>query len=412
MTELAFVDRGARVAIRGLLLFFWTLRCCPLMLACGTLAIPVSATDAGRDVHTRSAKKHCISSAICSVPPLLVQRRAALANRTVSGIGNETRLGELLNATNDDARRGVFQDILRHAPNWTHHLFMPGHFNFSRTSRTVMAISFNTTAALITLGRSSQPSPIHFLIIFVVCTMVLSVCIAVYLRWERSPSQRREAQTEPLRRSVRTAPAPGHTPSLLTSPCGSPSYRDCRNYWLCPSLVVPSGIELVFAVSELITAEKQQVSFHIVDLQGQPLSRVVVDEFGSRGGIFLRSLDDRPLAWVKTASLYDAQGGAPPQICWPSGEVYGSIAKEDPVPNKRYTLRDKAGQRIFTYNGNFQEKAINVVSASGRLVCDTERCVAASLGNTPHFQVRVAPSVDAGLVLCGLLAIDKLRRAS
>ena len=28
----AFVDRGARVAIRGLLLFFWTLRCCPLTL--------------------------------------------------------------------------------------------------------------------------------------------------------------------------------------------------------------------------------------------------------------------------------------------------------------------------------------------------------------------------------------------
>ena len=24
---------------------------------------------------------------------------------------------------------------------------------------------------------------------------------------------------------------------------------------------------------------------------------------------------------VKTASLYDAQGGAPPQICWPSGEA-------------------------------------------------------------------------------------------
>lgn len=118
MTELAFVDRGARVAIRGLLLFFWTLRCCPLTLACGTLAIPVSA-DAGRDVHTRSAKKHCISSAICSVPPLLVQRRAALANRTVSGTGNETRLEELLNATNADAGRGLLQDLLRHAPNWT-----------------------------------------------------------------------------------------------------------------------------------------------------------------------------------------------------------------------------------------------------------------------------------------------------
>lgn len=410
MTEFAFVDRGARVAIRGLLVFFWTFRCCPVTLACGTLSITVSGTNVGGEAPTRSGKKLCTpSSALCSVPPLLVQRRAALANRTVSGIGNETTAVELHNATNAttdaDARRGVIQDILRHAPNWTRTFFTPGNFNLSLSSE---ILAFNATA-LMTLGRSSQSSPIYFLIIFVVCAMVLSVGIAVYLRWEHSPS-RREAPTEPLRRSVRTAPAPGH-PSLLTSPCGSPSFRDNRNYWLCPSLVVPSGMELVFAVSELITAEKQQVSFHIVDLQGQPLSRVVVDEFGSRGGIFLRSLDDRPLAWVKTAGLYE-KSGATPQICWPSGEVYGSISKEDPVPNKRYTLRDKTGHRIFTYNGNFQEKAINVVSSSGRLVCDTERCAAAALATTPHFQVRVAPSVDAGLVLCGLLAIDKLRRAS
>ncbi len=106
-------------------------------------------------------------------------------------------------------------------------------------------------------------------------------------------------------------------------------------------------------------------------------------------------------------------------------------------------------------------EAINVVSSSGRLVCDTERCAATALGTTPHFQagwngpgqsrckdhigllcrvtwwywstwcqvlswlmifmvmvlemnikfspqVRVAPSVDAGLVLCGSLAHVKL----
>jgi len=40
----------------------------------------------------------------------------------------------------------------------------------------------------------------------------------------------------------------------------------------------------------------------------------------------------------------------------------------------------------FLTFGPWPIQAINVVSASGRLVCDTERCVAASLGNTPHFQ--------------------------
>eukprot|EP00438_Fugacium_kawagutii_P031657 Skav207326 [mRNA] locus=scaffold3027:193146:196715:- [translate_table: standard] len=123
MTEFAFVDRGARVAIRGL-----------LTLSCGTLLI-ASAAGTGGEAMDRSAKKHCTTrSAICSVPPLLVQRRAALANRTIAGVGsNETRLAELL----DDDAEGVLQDgqrkdILRHAHNWTHRLLTPGWANPQR----------------------------------------------------------------------------------------------------------------------------------------------------------------------------------------------------------------------------------------------------------------------------------------
>eukprot|EP00913_Durusdinium_trenchii_P011804 g11086.t1 len=84
---------------------------------------------------------------------------------------------------------------------------------------------------------TSRSNPMRFLIAFVVCAMVLSVAIALYCRWERSsPSSSAEASSSPpLRRAVHSAPGP------------PPS--DGRSRWLCPSLVVPSGMELVFAAT-------------------------------------------------------------------------------------------------------------------------------------------------------------------
>mmetsp|Transcript_93644 Transcript_93644/g.222665 ORF Transcript_93644/g.222665 Transcript_93644/m.222665 type:complete len:413 (+) Transcript_93644:99-1337(+) len=406
----ALLDRGAKVASRGLLVvplfILKLLRTHPLKLALWMLST-AAAADIG---EAKSAARR--SSVVCSLPPLLVQRRAVLKNGTgvVEGKANAS-----------DGDTFSLEESLTLASSEMQRLFSQGWKLTNTSVLSTLAVSLNAASGM----RSAQAfSPALLFIIFVSCLMVFSVCMAVYLRWEpRSPAQ------EPLAKEVeppesqtarlRVSRFAGPPPSLLTSPCGSPSYRQGRsslgeqmpprNRWLCPSLVVPSGMELVFAVSELMAAEKQQVAFHIIDLQGQPLSRVVVDEFGSRCGIFLRSLDDRPLAWVRTGPLFEKKGGLP-EICWPSGEVYGTVAKEDPVPNKRYTLRDKSGQRIFTFNGNFQEKAINVVNASGRLVCDTERCAVSPGTAASYFQVRVAPSVDAGLILCGLLAIDKLRR--
>lgn len=35
-------------------------------------------------------------------------------------------------------------------------------------------------------------------------------------------------------------------------------------------------------------------------------------------------------------------------------------------------------------------------------------CNVARFDSEPHYRVRIAPHIDAGLVLCGLLALDKL----
>jgi len=407
MRDLAFVDRAPSAVGRGVL---------ARAAKCWLTWAMFSATGAAGN-EPQGARK---AGAFCqSTPPVLMQRRASLTNRTA---GNSTASEEVdwTNATRADRALVQLQEAIQSAVRWNR--WTPGPIGRGWVAMLFTRSSWTNSSLVDEVRRIHASSyfvssPAVFLILLAALGIVLSVCLAVYFRSEQrfGPSQKPDPAPSEVLQRVKSSRS-GPPPSLLTSPVGSPTYRKAsssdttipRTRWLCPSLVVPSGMELVFAVSELVSAEKQQLAFHIVDLQGQPLSRVVVDEFGSRCGIFLHSLDERPLAWVRTAPLYEKRGGLP-QICWPSGEAYGTIAKEDPVPNKRYVLRDASGQRLFTFNGNFQEKAINVVNANGRLVCDTERC-AAPTGNAPYFQVRVAPGVDAGLILCGLLAIDKLRR--
>lgn len=184
-------------------------------------------------------------------------------------------------------------------------------------------------------------------------------------------------------------------------------------------------MEFVFAVREVLTTARQQMSFSIVDLRGQPLSHIIVNETGRHPGIHLQMLDGSPLAWIRTECLYEqsarysttARGkelGANPasvEICWPSGEVYCTVAKDEGIPCYRYVLRSKTWQRLYTFYGNFRQKAVNVTNASGQLVCTSERCMM-DFDSAPHYQVRVAPQTDAGLLLCGLLSIDKLEGGS
>jgi len=76
----------------------------------------------------------------------------------------------------------------------------------------------------------------------------------------------------------------------------------------------------------------------------------------------------------------------------------------------KYALQNRSGERLVTFTGNFREKAINGIAPSGKNVCYTRRCTidVDNVPPGPYYEVRVQPYVDAGLVLCGLLAIDKI----
>lgn len=182
---------------------------------------------------------------------------------------------------------------------------------------------------------------------------------------------------------------------------------------LCPSLVVPNGSEFVFAIKEVVKLQRQEQFFNVVDLKGLPLSRVVISEQGGHPGILLQTLLKQNLAFVSTEHAFVSTGGpggdsVSLDICRPNGEVFGSLQREG--SSGRYVLKQKGGNRkILTFHGDFQEHAVNVLNAQGQLISCTERCTV-DFDTANYYQVRVAPNVDAGLVICGLLSIDKLER--
>lgn len=211
--------------------------------------------------------------------------------------------------------------------------------------------------------------------------------------------------------SLLTGPSPrvsmkgGKRPATSTE---TPSPPLSPQHVLCPCLMVPEGMELVFAVREMLTKDKQRISFSIVDLEGKPLSHVIVNETGFQCGIHMQLLDKTPLAWVRTSMLHEKPRGVP-QICLPTGQAFCTLEPTTGGNGKTrgYELRDTAGRCIYSLQGDFKEKAINVMNSKGDPICTTERCLL-SFDTRAHYKVRVAPCVDAGLLLCALLAVDKL----
>lgn len=194
-----------------------------------------------------------------------------------------------------------------------------------------------------------------------------------------------------------------------TGPSGAPpnESQTTGQDSLCPSLVVPSGTEFVFAVQEVITTERQELSFNIVDLKGTPLSRVILSEsrHSTQPKIILQTMANASLASVDTLACHQGTD-EPIAICRANGALFGRIQKEPSVG--RYVIRHRAGRKLLTFHGDFNEKAINVMSCiTGQLVGASEKCVV-DFNSASHYQVRVAPNTDAGLVICGLLAIEKL----
>jgi len=180
---------------------------------------------------------------------------------------------------------------------------------------------------------------------------------------------------------------------------------------LCEELVVPEGWEIVFVLPEIITAQRQETSFDILSSQGEPISRVFVDERrpGAECCMRVEQADGRPMGVVRTDAVHRGRGGMP-QICRPDGSVFGTLSREDSARTSRYALRGDDGEIILVFKGDFRSRRVKVLSASSgreKKVCVVEKARPVHDAG-PRYQAKVWQGTDTSVVLCGLLAIDKV----
>ncbi|CAK0852738.1 unnamed protein product [Prorocentrum cordatum] len=150
---------------------------------------------------------------------------------------------------------------------------------------------------------------------------------------------------------------------------------------LCEELVVPEGWEVVFVMPEVVTAQRQRTSFDVLSLQGEPISRVFVDEQQPGVDCCMRveQTDGRPMGVVRTDAVHGRLGGMP-QICRPDGSVFGTLSREDSARSSRYALRGEGGQLLLVFKGDFRSRRARVLSPeSGQSVCVVEKAAWSAL---------------------------------
>ncbi|CAK0878080.1 unnamed protein product [Prorocentrum cordatum] len=178
---------------------------------------------------------------------------------------------------------------------------------------------------------------------------------------------------------------------------------------LCEESVVPDGWEIIFELPDVLTAQRQEMTFHIFSAQGETISEVVVDEHRPAGecGMRVAQMDGRLMGTVHTDAVHRRRGGMP-HICRPCGAVFGTLSREDSAGASRYALRGEDCRLLFVFKGDFQCRRVSVLRADdGQKVCVVEPAPSSDL-REPRYQAKVCEGTDASVVLCGLLAIDKV----
>jgi len=176
---------------------------------------------------------------------------------------------------------------------------------------------------------------------------------------------------------------------------------------LCPLLVVPDGTRLGCVVQNDVCRMKQELSFDVSAVPGRggaPLFRARVSELSTEGpAIYVETLGGRDqLAFLSTEDLW--RGAASPVlgISRPWGLPYGTMQKGE---NGEYVVV-RGQSPLLTFSGDYLSHSIQVMVPSGHTIATT-------LQTSPEeYQVHMQARTDAGLVILGLLAIDKCEVAA
>lgn len=240
---------------------------------------------------------------------------------------------------------------------------------------------------------------------------------------EERRSQALGQKQAPSARSLNGAQREARTPrdSSLNTPSGT-------SRQLCPELVVPLGSECILAVRCLVTSQTQQCEFDVLDINGKAVLKVEVTPQsalprGSHGApqksptITLKALQPREITGGMVLAYCcshfradDAWNGSAGKrnvcIYSESDELFAHIVKDE--ARHRYVLTSGRPGLQLLFEGNFEERAVDVANDSRELLAATEPCAMPFDPMHKYYKLRVAADVDVGLVLCGLLAIDQI----
>lgn len=181
---------------------------------------------------------------------------------------------------------------------------------------------------------------------------------------------------------------------------------------LCPQLTVPDTSNLQVVLPDLACRGRQNIILDICSipsLGGRPLFRARVAECAPTPaescGIHLETMSgEQQFAFVSTEELWAAPARSQTPklpILRPDGLQFATMRKDQ---RGDYIIMCGLGT-LAAFSGDFSAHEIKVTNSQGRIMAQTH------LGSEGFYEVTTSPSVDAGLIILGLLAIAKCEQS-
>lgn len=173
-------------------------------------------------------------------------------------------------------------------------------------------------------------------------------------------------------------------------------------FQFCPELIVPQHCECILVVP---LDRDQHSSFEVTDCNGSCVLRVVpqAPTAGRLWRATITSGTGELLVQCCEASYQASSRYAPEfHLLQAGGQLWAKLLHS---PNQeRYVLNFVNGG-VLHFWGNFEEHAVNITNETNQLLATTEVGAADFDPKGRYYRLRVAPTADVGLAVCGLLCI-------
>eukprot|EP00746_Dinoflagellata_sp_MGD_P168285 gnl/MRDRNA2_/MRDRNA2_99619_c0_seq1.p1 gnl/MRDRNA2_/MRDRNA2_99619_c0~~gnl/MRDRNA2_/MRDRNA2_99619_c0_seq1.p1 ORF type:complete len:306 (+),score=63.31 gnl/MRDRNA2_/MRDRNA2_99619_c0_seq1:84-1001(+) len=170
---------------------------------------------------------------------------------------------------------------------------------------------------------------------------------------------------------------------------------------LFPSYMVGND----FVVKGTLTSKAEDVLIEVKDDQDKAVLRAYVCETGQDPGILIEDAFNTPLAFIDTSSFVNTERSPALEI-HKLGEhagLFGTIKKEENLKNNvgHLVVRNASHRIVLALQPDSSGRSMNAVDERSRLVGTAQN-------KNGAWKVLLAPGVDAGMMLCGVLGIAKI----